>query len=235
MNRVQPCNRREKCGFAGLGLNLALFLLMAGFLFLQPARASEEMSVVRMGVDPKMMERLLQEGGILIIKENEQGGRFKYITSGILINAPPKEAWKTITDYEHYHEFIPDCEKVETTPGEAENVIYTKITVAFKFSILKYKVRYTLRQVHQKDKLRIDWTLKEGDLAEVIGAWELIPLENGKVTAAFYSTYSDLRSLGYLVKYLFKEQPVMELAITSSAAILMIRAVKARVEGKELK
>lgn len=214
---------------------LLLLLTLTGFLVSRPARASEEMSVIRLKVDPDAVERLLQEGEILIIKENEQGGRFKFVTAGVLINATPEEVWKTVTDYEHYPKFIPDCEKVVVTPGDAENVILTNFTVAFKFSIIKYRVRYTLRQVHQKDKFRIDWTLKEGDLAEAIGAWELIPLEGGKKTGAFYSAYSDLRSLGYLVKFLFKEQPVMELALTSTTAILMARAVKAKMEGKELK
>lgn len=227
-----PGRKRSPAGF---GLILLLTLPLTCLISSTPARASEEMSVVRLQVDPDSIEKLLRQGEILIIKENEQGGRFKFVTAGVLINAPPEEVWKTITDYNHYQEFVPDCEKVEVTPGDAEDVYFTKITIAFKFSIIKYRVRYTLRQVHQKDKLRIDWTLMEGDLADAIGAWELIPLEGGKVTATFYSAYSDLRSLGYLVRFMFKEQPVMEMAITSSTAILMARATKVRVEGKELK
>ena len=231
-----PTRPRRKFIFSiGFGLFLLFTPILINLLIFTPLRASEEMSVVRLNVDPDTIEKLLKEGEILIIKENEQGGRFKFVTAGILINATPDETWKAITDYQHYPEFIPDCDKVVTAPGDAENVILTSFTVAFKFSIIKYRIRYTLRQVHQKEKLRIDWTLKEGDLAEDIGAWELIPLEGGKKTAAFYSLYSDLRSLGYLVKYLFKEQPVMEIAITSTTAILMARAVKARLEGKELK
>jgi ribosome-associated toxin RatA of RatAB toxin-antitoxin module len=230
---VRP--RRNIIFSIGFGLFLLFTPILINLLIFTPLRASEEMSVVRLKVDPDTVEKLLKEGEILIIKENEQGGRFKFVTAGILINATPDEVWKAITDYQHYPEFIPDCEKVSTAPGDAENVILTSFTVAFKFSIIKYRIRYTLRQVHQKEKLRIDWTLKEGDLAENIGAWELIPLEGGKKTAAFYSLYSDLRSLGYLVKYLFKEQPVMEIAITSTTAILMARAVKAKLEGKELK
>ncbi|MDD5223039.1 MAG: SRPBCC family protein [bacterium] len=231
-----PARPRRKMNFpAGFGLILLFTPFLINFLTITPLRAAEEMSVVRLKVDPDTVENLLKEGEILIIKENEQGGRFKFVTAGILIDAAPEEVWKTITDYQHYPEFIPDCEKVSTAPGDAENVILTSFSVAFKFSIIKYRLHYTLRQVHQKEKLRIDWNLKEGDLAEDIGAWELIPLEGGRKTAAFYSLYSDLRSLGYLVKYLFKEQPVMEIAITSTTAILMARAVKARLEKKELK
>ncbi|MCX5859790.1 MAG: SRPBCC family protein [Proteobacteria bacterium] len=235
MNESPACARRKMIFSIGFGLVLLFTPLLINLLIFTPLLASEEMSVVRLKVDPDTVEKLLKEGEILIIKENEQGGRFKFVTAGILINATPDEVWKTITDYQHYPEFIPDCDKVATAPGDAENVILTSFTVAFKFSIIKYRIRYTLRQVHQKEKLRIDWTLKEGDLAEDVGAWELIPLEGGKKTAAFYSLYSDLRSLGYLVKYLFKEQPVMEIAITSTTAILMARAIKAKLEGKELK
>ena len=72
-------------------------------------------------------------------------------------------------------------------------------------------------------------------MAGAIGAWELIPLEDGKNTAAFYSSYSDLRSLGYLMENLLQDQPVMELAIASTSAILMARTVRARMEGRELK
>jgi ribosome-associated toxin RatA of RatAB toxin-antitoxin module len=235
MNDLPVRTHRKIFFSAGFGLFLLLAPFLVNLLLADPALASDEMSVVRLKVDPDTVEKLLKEGEILIIKENEQGGRFKFVTAGILINAAPEEVWKTITDYQHYPEFIPDCEKVAVAPGDAENVVLTSFAVAFKFSIIKYRLHYTLRQVHQKEKLRIDWTLKEGDLAEDIGAWELIPLEGGKKTAAFYSLYSDLRSLGYLVKFLFKEQPVMEIAITSTTAILMARATKAKIEGKELK
>ena len=220
---------------AGFGLGLLLTFSAASFLIISPAVASEEMSVVRLQVKQDTIEKLLQEGEILIIKENPQGGRFKFITAGVLINAAPAEVWKTITDYNHYPEFVPDCEKASIAPGDAKNALFITFIVAFKFSVLKYHLNYTLREVYQRNKWRIDWTLKEGDLAEAIGAWELIPLEGGKKTAAFYSSYSDLRSLGYLVKNLLQDQPVMELAIASTSALLMARAVKARTEGKELK
>jgi len=235
MNELLLNTGQGKAFPARRGFLLILACSLTVFLSPLPARPAEEMSVARLKINPDSVEKLLQEGEILIIKENEQGGRFKFITAGILINASPDVVWNTITDYGHYPEFVPDCEKVSVSPGEAADILLTDITVAFKFSILKYRVRYTLRQVHRKDKLRIDWTLKEGDLAEAVGAWELIPLEEGKKTAAFYSSYSDLRSLGYLVKFMFKEQPVMELAIASTTAILMARAVKAKVEAKELK
>ncbi len=220
---------------AGFGLILLLTLSAANFLFYSSVFASEEMSVVRLQVGKDTIEKLLREGEILIIKESQPGGRFKFVTAGVLINAAPTQVWNTITDYNHYPEFVPDCEKVSIAPGDAKNILFIKFTVAFKFSILKYHLNYTLREVYQMNKWRIDWTRKEGDLAEAIGAWELIPLEGGKKTAVFYSSYSDLRSIGYLVENLLKEQPVMELAIASTSAILMARAVKARVEGKELK
>ena len=220
---------------ASFGLILLLTLSAANFLFNPSVFASEEMSVVRLQVEQDTIEKLLREGEILVIKENQQGGRFKFITAGVLINAAPDQVWKTITDYNHYQEFVPECEKVSVAPGDARHTLFITFSVAFKFSVLKYHLNYTLREVYQKDKWRIDWTRKEGDLAEAIGAWELIPLEGGKKTAVFYSSYSDLRSIGYLVENLLKEQPVMELAIASTSAILMARAVKARVEGKELK
>lgn len=220
---------------AVLGLFLSLTLSAVNLLICSPAIASEEMSVVRLQVDQDTIENLLREGEILIIKEDQRGGRFKFVTAGVLINAAPAQVWKTITDYNHYPEFVPDCEKASIAPGDAKNALFITFTVAFRFSVLKYHVKYTLREVYQRNKWRIDWTRKEGDLAEAVGAWELIPLEGGKKTAAFYSSSTDLRSLGYLVENLLQEQPVMELAIASTSAILMARAVKSRVEGKELK
>lgn len=212
-------------------LSVTAFLVLS---FVVPARSSEEMSVLRLGVDLPTIQKLLNEGEILIVKEEETGGRFKYVSAGVLIDAPPEAVWNIITGYEKYPEFVPDCEKAEVEPGDAEGTFFVKFVVAVKFSVIKVRARYTLRQVHQQSKRRIDWTLEEGDLAENIGAWELIPLKDGKATGAFYSLYSDLRSLGFLVKWLLKEQPVMELAITSSTAILMARAVKARAEGRKL-
>ena len=46
----------------------------------------------------------------------------------------------------------------------------------------------------------------------------------------FYSTYTDLLSMGWIVASLLEEQPSMEMAIQASTAVMVVKSVKEAVE-----
>ena len=79
--------------------------------------------------------------------------------------------------------------------------------------------------------MRVEWERLDGDFEETYGAWSWIPLERGKRTAVFYSFYVDLAGTGSMVKLALKASPQMEVAISTSTAILVARSFKAKVEG----
>lgn len=178
---------------------------------------------------PNIMQQLLSEGQLLMVKEDAQG-KLELITAGILINKSPQEVFDVIKDYEHYNEFMPSVVKTEviyrSVDGKVEHV---KHHIKFKFSILSYTVVYTLK-TQLEPPYELKWDLLEGDISSTYGSWELIPLDGGKRTAAFYSVYSDIRSINWIVRKFIEATPGMEIAINASTCVLVLKSVKARAE-----
>ena len=179
---------------------------------------------------PNVMQQLLSDGQLLMVKENAQG-KLELITAGVLVNKPPQDVYDVIHDYEHYPEFMPSVVKSEviyrSPDGKVEHVRHH---VKFKFSILSYTVVYTLKNDLYPPR-GMKWDLLEGDLASSYGSWELVPLDGGKRTAAFYSVYSDIRSINWIVRKFVEATPGMEMAINASTCVLVLKSIKARAEG----
>jgi len=176
-----------------------------------------------------VMKRLLQDGQLLLISEDAKG-KLELITGGILINKPPKEVYDVIIDYEHYPEFMPSTVKAEIVHQSPDKKIqHVHYVVKFKFSILSYTADYVLKTVVNPPR-GMRWDYLEGDLADARGSWELIPLDGGKKTAAFYSVYSDIRTINWIVKKFVDATPGMEIAINASTCTLVLKSIKARAE-----
>lgn len=176
-----------------------------------------------------VMQQLLADGQLMMVKEDSQG-KFELITAGILINKSPQEVFAVIMDYEHYNEFMPSVVKAEvvyrSSDGKVEHIRHH---IKFKFSILSYTVIYTLKtQLNPPTDMK--WDLLEGDISSTYGSWELIPLDGGKRTAAFYSVYSDIRSINWVVRKFIEATPGMEVAINASTCLLVLKSLKARAE-----
>jgi len=121
--------------------------------------------------------------------------------------------------------------KVVKEENDYKDVQYN---IAFKFSVLKFRVQYTLRHKFKKNR-EISWRLiksKDGKLKSSYGAWQLFSAPNGK-TAAFYSNQSDLKSISALLRAAFKAEPGMEVALNASSCLLVVKAVKRRLENSK--
>ena len=180
------------------------------------------------GLDVQTLEKLVSKGELVLTEENISGN-LENVTAGIMIEAPVSEVWQVVTDYNHYHEFMPQTKRVRIVKqsGETAEVEYNlKLAV----SVVGIGIDYILRHTHQKPD-RVSFELVSGDLAEVRGGWEFIPIAGGEKTLAFYSVYTDLKSLGRVASFALKQEPSMELAINVSSAVLIVKAIKDRVES----
>ncbi len=73
----------------------------------------------------------------------------------------------------------------------------------------------------------------EGDFDKSVGGWHLTPARGGKATIAWYSTFTNLKSMGRLVKGLLEEQPALEMAIQVSTAVTVVQKLRERVENPQ--
>ncbi|MDD5225244.1 MAG: SRPBCC family protein [bacterium] len=189
---------------------------------------NEFRSLKDQGMDVQTLEKLVSTGAMVITNE-DKSGNLTNVTAGIRIDAPVSEVWQIITDYNRYHEFLPQTKRVRILrqSGDTAEVEYNlKLAV----SVVGIGIDYTLKHTHQKPD-RISFERISGDLSEVRGGWEFIPAAGGEKTLAFYSVYSDLKSLGRVASFALKQGPSMELAINVSTAVLTVKAMKERAES----
>ncbi len=173
------------------------------------------------------LSALLEAGSWVLVEEDQ--GKLTRTTAGILVDAPPDEVKAAVSDYASYKEWMPQLTRsdVVSRKGGAAEVAFT---LSFRFSVFSKSLDYTLRYKAKGDD-RIEWERVSGDFAESYGAWSWMPLDRGKRTAAFYSFYVDIGGAGAMVKMALKASPQMEVAIATSTAILVARALKAKAEA----
>ncbi len=202
-----------------------LSLLLVGALILS---ASPSLAFDAADVDQAAIQKLTGGSPLVVVEEHKAGG-LKLVTGGVLVEASPEYVWDVITDYPKYPEWMPEVEKV-TVVRDDGNFKDVKYNLAFKISIITRKVDYTLRKYAKKPH-RIEWELIEGDFDDAIGGWQLVPAHGGKATMAYYSTYTNLRSMGSLVGGILKQQPALEMAIQVSTAVTVVQSLRDRVQA----
>lgn len=180
-------------------------------------------------VDPATVHALGGGGPVLVVEESPTG-QLELVTGGAFFEASPDQVWKTISDYSTYPEWMPDLTEIEVTndTGTTKHVHYK---VHFQIAIISKKINYVLKHTETPPH-RIAWDLIEGDFDKTVGAWNLVPLNNGKGTLVFYSTFTNLKSMGWLVKQLLTEQPGLEVAIQASTALVVLKALQDRLGEK---
>ncbi len=98
---------------------------------------------------------------------------------------PADEVFATLADYARYPELTPAVRAVQVWTDDAGDLISTW-EVNFRNGIL----RWTERDVVDAERLRIDFTQTEGDVAEFAGSWLSRPETGG--TAVRFEALVDL-------------------------------------------
>lgn len=175
------------------------------------------------------LEKLLSAGTFVLVDEDRDGG-LRSTVSAALVDASPAKVREVLTDFESYAKWLPQLtrSKVIAEKGTTTDV---EFTLSFRFSVFSKSLDYGLRYKAKGDD-RIEWDRLSGDFTENRGSWSWVPIERGKRTAVFYEFYVDIASgLGSMVRMALKASPQMEVAIATSTAVLIARAVKTRVES----
>jgi coenzyme Q-binding protein COQ10 len=86
----------------------------------------------------------------------------------VLIKAPIDKVFRTITDYDHYREFLPEVKSVRSSGRQGPEVL-----VHYEVEVVK-TLRYTLK-MHEEPPHRVAWTLHSGDvMRDNRGSWTLV-------------------------------------------------------------
>lgn len=177
-------------------------------------------------LSPSTLASILSHSATCFVDE-DSAGRLHETTAGVLIDASPDRVREVILDFERYREWAPQLTRSEIV-AEKHGATDVAFSLGFRFAVFSKSIAYTIR--YREKGERVSWERVSGDFPENRGSWHWVPLERGKKTAAFYGFYVDLAGLGSMVKMALKASPQMEVAISTSTAVLMARALKARVE-----
>ena len=152
---------------------------------------------IEAALTPDVIARL-EKGDIVTVKKGSKDAGGKSRGQGramVLINKPPAEVWKYLTDHEAYPEYMPRLISIEkyTVPQASglHNEIGLRETVKIPFSKVQYFVIHTM----DKDAFVVAWRLdatKQNDIKDTAGTWALRPYGPGNAkTIAVYSLTVD--------------------------------------------
>lgn len=232
LNLINIKSRRIKIKCDKITIMLIKTLLFLFLLNIEPT----EMQIPRVSnlAEKKELAKMLRSGTVVIVHQNIKAGIPQFISSGTIVNAGPEKVWNVITDFEHYHEFMPQTDKV-TVKSRKDNTLAVEYNLNFEFTIIKLKMHYVLSTI-LNPPTDIWWSIKKdekNDISETTGRWEIIPYDNDR-TLIFYTIYTDLKSSGKIIRYFLNQQPQLELAIQVSTATLVVESVKKRAEDTSL-
>ena len=231
----------QKSLFEFISIKTISFILLGLFLGYgltssSPVRAEEKSldelvkltanrSVVSGGVDLKILESVMKRG-LLIIVDETTGEKIPWLVSaGITIDTPAENAFNTFIDFARYPEWMAQTEKasVKVTGNRAE----VEHTLLFKLGFIPYRIHYTVTDRIIPPR-RVDWVGTGGDLKETYGYMELFPVEAGKKTMFYFTSWTTPESI-FLRKFI-EGDPTLDLMISVSSASVYVKNLKTRLE-----
>ncbi|MDD5224047.1 MAG: SRPBCC family protein [bacterium] len=185
-------------------------------------------SVLTKGVDMATLESILQRGEIVVVDETTKGDIPWLVAAGAIINAPPEEVWKTLSDFSRFPEWVPQTEKaISKVTGNRVDVDYT---IGFKLGFIHTTINYSVAQRLDPPR-RIDWVGTGGDIKKTFGYMELFPAAGGKKTMFFYAAWAVPQHL--LLRKFLESEPVLDMMISMSTASVFVKKLKEQIEKNQ--
>jgi len=118
------------------------------------------------GADPGVLEHLLEIGEVIIFYDNPPGIPW-LSAAGILIDAPVEVVFQTVTDFDHYPDFVPMTEKTEAKKI-SDNLYQVDYQLNVRLAIISYKINYGVYHYH-RPPYRTDWCYAWGEFGKNLG------------------------------------------------------------------
>jgi len=173
--------------------------------------------------DPDSLIPFLKKGELSLV-QSKPDGTLEQVASMVLIDAPLKKVFDTITDYATYKSFLPNVVKSDIVYKDADHT-----DVSMEVDVPIKNIHYTLRY-RTNGKSVIEIELVKGDIKTGAYRWDLIDTDDG--TLVIYTTVTDLSETSWIMKKLISSQPTIEHAANVATGILTVKAVKKEAEKR---
>ncbi len=122
---------------------------------------------------PSQEQTTLKAGKVFLSGDN---GRY---TGRVLVTAPVDTAWKVLTDYNHFKNFLPGVVSSRILETKGNQTVFEQVN-SVKVFLFTQKSRLVVAASNQYPK-QIDFRLKEGDIESLNGVWKLEPVSPNQV------------------------------------------------------
>ena len=150
---------------------------------------------------PQGKKENLLKGNTLTKMKDVEGTWTKMAQAVAIFDAPPRQVYKTITDYGQYKDFISCVAESTVDPERSKgNVVFVSQRLDFGVIFVKNRF-YTIKLTDQenlngkKGTYFIQWVLdnsKKHNVIKNVGSWKLVPFgEGGSKTLVFYTVMAD--------------------------------------------
>lgn len=182
--------------------------------------------------DKEMLASMLETGELISVDYVGEKN-IEMCSIAILADAPPERVWEVVTDFEGYSHLLPETMKTTELNRDGNTVdVHFEISV-IRVSLVNITAEYTLRyKLSPPRRADIKWV--EGDVKNVEGYWELYPVAGGEKTVAIYAITSDLASVNPIIGGALARQPATVMAINLSSAIVFVKEVIEKAQGRPL-
>jgi len=106
-----------------------------------------------------------------------------------LVKAPPEEVWRTVRDYDRFHEFMPRLSEARVLKREDECAF-----IRYQAGVLWIEVVYHIKACATRPGERIDFELApeyENSIKATYGFWQITSIAEGRAAVVSYSAYLD--------------------------------------------
>jgi ribosome-associated toxin RatA of RatAB toxin-antitoxin module len=117
--------------------------------------------------------------------DSAHGGKVYRIAASGTVTAAPSVAWRTLTDYDHLADFVPDLQSARVLSRDGDKVVVEQLGTA-RFLFFSQPIHLVVR-VHEQAPDRIDIGLVEGDMKVYRAGWTLVPLAGDGGTKVVYN------------------------------------------------
>lgn len=124
---------------------------------------------------PNTEEKAALERGEVLTRLLRDGGGHGVEATG-LIEHPPADVYRVVTDYDRYSEFIPSVVDARVLEWESDDVciLMEKVKIAFKTVELHLRIR------HDRKRFTTEWTKHDGFLERSDGGWTCAAYGKGR-------------------------------------------------------
>ncbi|MEL6603506.1 MAG: SRPBCC family protein [Cyanobacteria bacterium J06614_10] len=123
---------------------------------------------------PEQEQSALEAGEVMVTaKRSGENGQF---VARVLIDAPVTEAWKVLTDYDNFEQFLPNVEDSQLLESDDNRRVFEQLNViSIVPSVIDIRSRVVIESMENYPQ-QVDFNLVEGDLKVLQGIWKLDPV-----------------------------------------------------------